>query len=211
MDQPTTEAWARSLNISTAPTPPAVSGYEEPCRFSAREIAIRAVILQGVVAVASEVDPEPVIDWYRDQGVWDRVSPRERGFLRDPNSLGPDAWNALRWHQEAEWALLWVVGKVEWLGLPNHRCDTRRLVDEIIPPLGSEIGPFLASAELRSPGLLLAEDDRHYDLWCRYFQTRREEPHRLPSDLDASVLYQRRYAFEWLQGIEAWDEVQCDA
>jgi Domain of unknown function (DUF4272) len=211
MDRPTTEAWARSLNISTAPTPPAVEDYDEPCHFSAREIATRVLIIHGVVAVASGVDPEPIAHWYREQGVWDQVSPQEQGFLTDPESRGPDARNSLGWQQEAEWALLWVVGKVEWLGLPNRRCDTRRIVDEIIPPLGSEIEPFLASAKLQSPGLLLAEDDRHYDLWCRYFQTHREEPHRLPCDLDTSVLYQRRYAFEWLDGIEAWDDVRCDS
>ena len=211
MGQPTTEEWARSLDISTDPTPLAVADYDVPCAFSTREIATRILILHGVVAVASEVEPEPVTDWYREQGIWDHVSPREQGFLLAPNSVGSDALNSLRWHQETEWTLLWMIGKVELLGLPNRRCDTRRLVDEIIPPLGSEIEPFLASAELCPPGLVLAEDDRHYELWCQYHQARRTGPERLPIDLDVSVLYHRRYAFEWLQGIEAWDDVQCDA
>ncbi len=211
MRQPTTEEWARSLKISTAVTPPAIANYDEPCAFSARDIATRVIVLQGVVAVAYEVDPEPVVDWYREQGVWEQVSPQEKGFLLNPASIGPDVRNGLRWHQEAEWALLWVVGKVDWLGLPTHHCDSRRLVDEIIPALGSEIEPFLESSEVRSPGVLLAEDNRHYDLWCRYLQSRRKKLDRLPRDLDVSVLYERRYAFQWLQGIEAWDDVKCDA
>jgi hypothetical protein len=209
--QPTTEAWAQSHGISTAPTPPRVEGYDEPCPFTARQVATRAVILQGVVAVASEVDPVPVVEWCRDQGVWEQVSPREKSFLLDPASLTQNDWHSLRWHQEAEWALLWVVRKVEALGLPIRQCDTRRLVDEIIPPLGSDIERFLASAKLRCPGVLLAEDDRHYNLWCRYFQDRRGGAHLLPADLEVSVLYERQYAFEWLHGIEAWDDVQCDA
>ena len=209
--QPTTEEWGRAHGISTVPAPPAIQGYDEPCPFSARQIATRAVILQGVVAVASELDLDPVIEWYREQGIWDQVSPKEQAFLLDPASLNRDDRNNLRWHQEAEWTLLWVIGKVEALGLPTRKCDTRRLVDEIIPALGSDIEPFLMSAELRSPGVLLAEDDRHYNLWCRYFQTRREDSHLLPSDLEFSVLYERQYAFEWLHGIEAWDKVQCDA
>lgn len=209
--QPTTEEWARDLGISTAPTPPAIEGHDEPRPFTARQIATRAIILQGVVAVASEVDPDPVIEWYRVQDVWDQVSPKEQAFLLDPASLTRDEWNSLRWHQEAEWTLLWVVGKVEALGLPTRQCDTPRLVNEIIPALGSDIEPFLSSAELRPPGILLAEDDRHYNLWCRYFQTRREGTHMLPSDLEFSVLYERQYAFEWLHDIEAWDDVQCDA
>ena len=209
--QPDTQEWARSHGISTAPTLAAVAGYDEPCAFTARQIATRAVVLQGVVAVASEVDPEPVVEWYREQGVWEHVSPGEQEFLVAPDSLDRDGWNALRWRQEAEWTLLWVVGKVEALGLPIRQCDTRRLVDEIIPALGSDIEPFLASAALRPPGILLAEDDRHYDLWCRYHQTRRESVRKVPRDLDVNVLYQRQYAFEWLHGIEAWDNVQCDA
>ena len=107
--------------------------------------------------------------------------------------------------------MLWVVAKVDHLGLPTRQCNTRRMVDEIIPPLGSDVEPFLASATLRPPGELLAENDRHYNLWCRYFQTRRDPPETLPSDLNFDVLYQREYAFEWLQGIEKWDDVQCDS
>jgi hypothetical protein len=104
-----------------------------------------------------------------------------------------------------------MVGKIHSLGLPVRQCDTRQLVDEIIPALGSDIEPFLASAVVRPAGDLLAEDDRHYRLWCCYHQDRRDGRHLLPSDLDVSVLYQRQYAFEWLHGINAWDDVQCDA
>ena len=209
--QPSTEEWGRGFGISTEPTPPAIEGHGEPCPYTARQIATRAIILQGVVAVASQVDPDPVIEWYREQGVWNQVSRKEQSFLLNPASLTRDERNQLRWHQEAVWTLLWAVHKVEVLGLPTRQCDTRRLVDEIVPALGSDVEPFLASAEIRSPGELLAEDDRHYDLWCRYFQTRREGSHLLPSDLNFSVLYERQYAFEWLHGIEDWDDVQCDA
>jgi hypothetical protein len=208
---PTTEEWARSLGISTAPTPPVVEGYEERSPFTARQVATRAVILQGVVAVASGVDPEPVAEWLRDLGVWEAVSPRERSLLLDSSSVSQDAIHGFRWRQEAEWALLWTVGKVEVLGLPTQQCDTRRLVDEIMPALGSSIESFLASAQMRSPGVLLAEDDRHYNLWCHYIRTRREGSHMLPSDLQEPILYQRQYAFEWLHGIEEWDNVRCDA
>lgn len=209
--RPTTEQWARSFDISTAPTPPAVANYDEGCPFSAREVAERALVLHGVAAAAYGVDPQPIVDWYNDQGLWHAVSPKEREFLIDPVVVGQDERLRLRWRQEAEWALLWVIGKIEQLGLPTRQCDTRRLVDEIVPALGSDIEAFLSSAALRPPGQLLAEDDRHYELWCRYFQTRREQPHLLPYDLDVNVLHQRQYAFEWLHGIEAWDDVQCDA
>jgi Domain of unknown function (DUF4272) len=208
---PTTEEWAKSFGISTAPVAPPIADYDEPCPFDAREIATRAIVLQGVVAVASQVDPKPVIEWLKEQHLWSAVSPNEQAFLLNPEAAGPDNVMRFRWRQEAEWALLWVVGKVDQLGLPIRECDTRRLVDEIIPQLGSDLEPFLSSATLRHPGELLAESDRHYNLWCQYFQTRRQNPESLPSDLNLSVLHQRQYAFEWLQGVEAWDDVRCDA
>jgi hypothetical protein len=206
----TTEGWARSLGISTAPSPPAVEGYTESCPFTARQVASRAVILQGVVAVAAEVEPAPVIEWYQDQGVWEHVTPREMAFLVAPSAADRDQLRRFSWQAEAEWALLWVVGKVESLGLPTRQCDSRRLVDEIIPALGSEIDPFLSSAALRSPGLLLAEDDRHYDLWCLLHSAIRNGESQ-PDDLNYGVLWQRVCAFEWLHGITPWDEVTGDA
>ncbi len=211
MPRLTTEQWAQSHNISTAPSPPRVEDYDEPCPFTARQIGTRAIILQGVVAVASGVDPEPVVEWFRDQRIWKFVSPNEKELLNGPSTLSEEALNKFQWQVEAEWALLWVICKVETLGLPTHQCDTGRLVDEIIPELGSDIKPFLSSAKLRSPGLLLAEEDRHYDLWCRYHQDRRKNHRLIPKDLNVSVLFQRQYAFGWLNGIEAWDDVECDA
>jgi hypothetical protein len=208
---PTTKKWARSHGISTLPTPPSVEKYDEPCPLTARQIGIRAIILQGVVAVAAGVDPEPVVEWLQDRGVWDQVSPAEQAFLLDPSTISQKQRSRFQWHKEAEWTLLWVIGKVKALGLPTRECDTRRLVDEIIPALGSDIELFLASAKVRPPGVLLAEDGRHYDLWCRYFQDRRGGAHLLPDDLLIDVLYQRQYAFEWLHGIESWDDVRCDA
>jgi hypothetical protein len=203
-----TEIWAKSLGLSVKATPPTIEDYSKRCPRSSRQIAVRALILQGVVAVASEVDPEPIMEWFHKQRLWRNVTPEEKAFLND---LSPtkDQRNKFGWHQEAEWTLLWVIGKVESLGLPTRECDTRRMVDEIIPPLGSEIADFLATARVREPGVLLAEDDRTYNMWCYAQKARRKG--ELPTDLNWSVLYERRYAFEWLDGMQDWDDVTCDA
>jgi hypothetical protein len=203
-----TEAWARSHGISVKPNLPEIRGYNKPYARSAKKIAVRTVILQGVVAVGFHVDPKPVIKWFKNQHVWEHVTPEEKAFLlnRSPTS---QLRNSFCWHQEAEWTLLWVIGKVESLGLPTRQCDTKRLVDEIIPPLGSDIAQFISTARLRKPGKLLAEDDRTYNLWC-YAQAARRKG-SVPEDLVWPVLYERRYAFEWLDGFQEWDDVTCDA
>ena len=80
------------------------------------------------------------------QRLWRGVTPEEKAFQNNPSPTKEER-NKLFWHQEAEWTLLWVIGKVESLGLPTRECDTRRLVDEIIPPLGSDIADFVATAK----------------------------------------------------------------
>src|SRR5690348_16585006 len=80
-----TEAWADSLRISVEPTPPTVVGYAKLCPRSAAQIAVRAVILQGVVAAACEVDPEPIVDWFHDQSIWGEVTRTEKAFLQSPS------------------------------------------------------------------------------------------------------------------------------
>jgi hypothetical protein len=204
-----TEAWARSLDIATELLPPAIEGYNKRWPRSARQVAVRTIILQGVVSVAAGVDPGPVVEWFRKQRLWRSVTPEERAFLTATAPAEEDC-RRLGWHAEAEWALLWAIGKVEALGLPTHLCDSRRICREIMPALGSDVTGFIASAQMRPPGLLLAEDDRTYDLWC-YAQGARRKCKPLPDDLDLSVLYERRYAFEWLDGADKWDNVTCDA
>lgn len=203
-----TREWAKSLGISTALNPRPVADYTRRYGRTAQQVATRALILQGVVAVTAGVAPEPVVNWFRSQRLWRAVTPEERTFLAGP-SRSKTLRARLAAHQEAEWTLLWMVGKVAALGLPDHGCDTRRLADRIVPALGADVEPFLASAVLRQPAALLAEDDRTYNLWCLAQEARRRD--RLPNDFCWEVLYERRYAFEWLDGTEAWDNVTCDA
>ena len=173
----------------------------------AEDVAIRAIILHCVAAVGYEVDPHPIIDWLKDQGVWEDVSPDEQAFLCADNPSDKECSDA-RWRQEAQWALLWAIGKVESLGLPTHTCDTRRLVGEIMPALGDPIDSFVSSAELRPPSELLGEDDRTYNLHCYARQAYRQDA--MPDDLVYDVLFQRHYAFEWLSGEDDWDSVRTD-
>ena len=204
-----TSKWAESLKINTAELLPPVRGYSKPYARTAREVATRAIILQGVIAVAYKVAAAPIVKWFRAGGIWRGVTSQERDLLLGAELPEADGFQ-WQWKQEAEWTLLWMIGKVESLGLPTRCCDTRRLVDEIIPPLGQSLRGFIGGAKLRSPGTLLAEDDRTCDLWCRALAVQRRGE-TLPPDLNLAVLRERRYAFEWMDGNQDWDEVTCDA
>jgi hypothetical protein len=205
----TTKAWAESLKVETLDELPPVPGFSKVYARSAREIAIRALVLQGVAAVAYEVPAAPIIGWFKEQSIWESVTPLERNFLLAGKCPAAEQIQH-QWKQEAEWTLFWMIGKVESLGLPTRCCDTRRLVDEIVPALGADVREFIDQAELRVPGALLAEDDRTYDLWCHVFAAQRRAE-KLPTDLNVAVLRERGYAFEWLDGNQDWDDVTCDA
>ena len=203
----TTREWAASRGICVDDSVPAIAGYFEPYHRTARDVAIRAVVLHCVVATGYGVEPRPLVSWLRDEGIWDQVSPREQAFLTAESRSEKES-GVFRWREEAEWALLWMVRKVDALGLPDHKCDTRRMCDDIMPPVGSPIGPFVDSAVLRPPAELLGEDDRIYDLHCRARKAHVAAP--LPDDMIYTVLYQRHYAFDWVHFGDPWDEVQCD-
>jgi hypothetical protein len=201
--------WAKSQGIDVAENPSSLALSIEKYPRTAHEIAVRAIILQGVVAVAYGVEAQPVIEWFQQQHIWEAVSPQEQAFLFDKGD-SEERLNKFQAHQEAEWALLWMIGKIDALGLPTHFCDTKKLVDEVIPALGSNILDFVSSAALWDNNLLLAEDLRTYNLWCFALRDRRENK-TLPDDLNLMVLYERRYAFEWLDSLDEWDRIVCDA
>lgn len=202
-----TQDFALAHGVCGDETIPAVENYDEPPAKTAAEIARRAIILHGVAAVGFGVDAEMVLDWLVSQGLQDDMSPAELQLF-ESSELTEQEGALAAWRIEAEWALLWTIGKVETLGLPNQSCDTGLLVDEIMPPLGESIEPFVASAQLRSPGEILAEDDRHYNLHCYVRQAMKTDS--VPADLIYQALYQRCYAFEWLKGEEEWDDVRTD-
>jgi len=212
--------WTKLHNESVEDVPPEEVSFTERYPRTAREIAVRAIILQNVIDVAynlqhvvdgtDAVDAETMIAWFQAQGIWEAVTPQEKAFLLSPTPT-LEQCHDFQQHQEAEWTLLWMIGKVEALGLPTHFCDGLRLADEtIMPGLLTDIESFLSSVELHDPGILLAEDDRTYNLWCYALQDRRYN-RPLPYDLNLTVLYERRYAFEWLNSTDEWDHVTCDA
>ena len=201
-----TKDWAASHGVNVDNVVPPAEDYNEPSKRTDKEVAIRTIILHSVAAVGYGVDTQPIIDWLKDQDVWDHVSPNERAFFDNMSPSDKELSDA-RWRQEAQWALLWTITMIESLGLPTQTCDTGRLMDEIMPALGDSINPFVSSAKLRSPSQLLAEEDRTYNLHCYALQAYRAET--MPDDLVYDVLFQRHYAFDWLNG-ENWDSIRCD-
>ena len=206
-----TKEWAESHGIDTRDVLPPVEDYDEPYKRTAEEIAVRAIILHAVAAAGHGINREPIIEWFKNQNIWDQVSPREQTFLLSsvPSRLLEEDRKGARWFQEALWALLWTIQKVETIGLPTKTCDARRLAKEIMPELGDEIQPFVSSAKLRPLPTIRAEDERVYTLHREAHQA--YEQGEIPDDLVYGVSLQRHYAFEWLRSGNDWDDVISNA
>ncbi len=202
-----TKDWAAANGICIDERAPAVHGSNGSHSRTGSEVAARAIILHCVAAVGYGVDAPHVAEWLTSEGLWSSVSPKEQVLLSGGPVSERDR-NAACWRQESEWTLLWAIGKVESLGLPTRTCDTRRLVDEIMPALGDSTAEFISTAELRSPGELLGEDDRAYTLHCLAIPAHRTKS--LPDDLLSPVLFERCYAFEWIGDTCGWDDVTVD-
>lgn len=202
-----TKAWAATHGVCTTAIVPTVQDCHEKCPRSPAEVARRAIVLHCVAAVGCGVKVQPVIGWLKNESLWPAVSPVEQAFFTTRNPTKKQI-NAARWRQESQWALLWSIGYVRSLGLPTKTCDTRKLVDEIMPGLGDSVQEFVISARLRPPGWILAEEDRTYNLLCYARQAART--HAMPEDLIFDVLNERHYAFSWLGSNDNWDHVDMD-
>ncbi|TWT38893.1 DUF4272 domain-containing protein [Blastopirellula retiformator] len=204
----TTKQFAIAHKVWSEEVVPAIPDCEEALPETAVEIARRILILHGVAAVGYGVDGGEVFEWLDSQGLTGDISPWELALLKADEPSERNCSIAV-WRPEAAWALLWTIGKITTLGLPTKTCDTAKLVDELIPPLGGSIDAFVQSAQLRPAGEILAEHDRHYNLHC-YVRQAVKGRSPLPRDLQYPVLWQRCYAFEWIYDADHWDDVTVD-
>jgi len=203
-----TKEWAESINIDTRDIlPPAEDITESYCR-TASEVAVRTIILHSIAAAGSGIDRERITGWLQDQNLWEHASPHERSVLQSPRMFREDRSGA-QWVQEAQWALLWTIQRVEILGLPTKTCDSVKLVDEIMPVLGGDdIDGYITSVEFRPAAEIASENDRISRLY--YYAVKAADREEMPEDLIFSVLYNRYYAFRWLTSYEPWDDVNTD-
>jgi hypothetical protein len=76
-----TKLWAESLKVSGDPDLTPVADFSKPYARTARQVAARAIVLQGVSAVAYEVEAQSIVEWFQAQDIWSDVTPQERAFI----------------------------------------------------------------------------------------------------------------------------------
>lgn len=179
---------------------------------SSKDIAQRAVTLFGVAAY-SEIISDETLGLKRAQDeffhlhdlfkIESSLSMKERTHIFSENA---EKASIFTWRYEACGALLWVLGLIEFKNY--HDQFSVEDLYNIITSYKS-IDELLDSVKLRS----IEEIFKQQDLVMRYRWACIETKEQYPN-LNASVLYERHYAFNWvltkLLG-EEWDETQTPA
>lgn len=83
-----TKDWASLLKVCVTDKVPPVDDYSEPHSRSVAEVAARAIVLHCMAAAGYGVDRQSVVEWLKDESLWEVVSPHEKVLLcsEDPSN-----------------------------------------------------------------------------------------------------------------------------
>lgn len=176
---------------------------------SGEEIARRALALFGVVAVSFGADRQEVLDWLRDAGLVEELSPVEAKFINEPTPSRQQIINA-SWYSERLIMLLWALNIADLPGA-DEQCDTAVLQDVLPPYADVSAADFLTRAKARCEDELRAMAEDMADLhWEARDAAINKRPPRQPVEL--GIIQERHYAINWITGYDGvpWDEVTTD-
>ncbi len=181
---------------------------------SPQEVARRALVFHSLLGVIFYHRPLDVVEWVREEGLWEELTPREKEIFQIPlmEDEGERVWklrsmqsNRITWRMEALYALLWSLGKIDILGWPSGQSDADP-VGSAVPQLGESTKSFIENAELRP----LAEIADQADLMFRLthaLQKAKEENGEAPQGVEPFTVYEWHLALQWICHGWEWAEI----
>lgn len=188
----------------------------EICLKRKEEMVRRAIVLFAL-AVYSEVllseNPDPTeARNYFDKideiySIRNDLTPLEETYLNNPDPSEAERIQFL-WKYECCAVLLWASGIVEELPYPSEICD--------IPVIAAIFWQHKNFEDLFSKGIPRKQEEiadaadltLRYDWACTDARMNQKD---IPASLDAAVVMERHYTFNWLLGANQganWDEIQ---
>ena len=175
---------------------------------SAREVAVRALIVRAVAACAAGESKSNAVAWLKKERLWSRSTPLEKRFLLERASA--ERRIAFSWKLEALTPLIWATQRIEAMPSLSERSDARLLEHAVVRPPHST-REYLSSSSLRTKKELLEEYEKVYEAHWQVRDARlRKKP--APKRIDPDVVYERHYGFNWVMGYMAqeWDDITTD-
>lgn len=195
-------------NVPFVPHLPIIEDEETAQIREVEEIVRRAMALNIVAVKGEGLEQERVLEIIEEYNLSNAFSLKEKEFIQNENPSQQELVN-FTWRYESYWVLLWALGYIEKLSRPDQICDVPRAVRIMVDRTAEE---FIKDAKLRSTNEILDAADLiyRYDWAC---VDARINGRVAPAELDASVVYERHYALNWLIGYAEnadWDDISTD-
>ncbi|WP_421547063.1 DUF4272 domain-containing protein [Pseudomonas sp. QD4] len=201
------EALLRAEGVPLPAGLPAIATQANAHPRSTDAVAYRAMALLVVSAKGSGLDQPTVDKLVEGYNLTPRFTPEESLFIANPQ---PSEEQRIKfsWRYESAWVLLWALGYVDTLDKPQNVCDVNSAAAIMLKRTPEE---FIADAKPRPLQEVLDQTDRTYRYDWNVVEARMKNT-APPAGLDASVTYERHYAFNWLMGYmgQEWDDVNTD-
>ncbi len=171
------------------------------------EVAERILALLAVIGKVHQGNDSRFTDWFRNNSIGEYLSHQESIFL---NTDSPEQ-NVIRdfsWRAEALTSLLWGINFITDMPPLNQEFDvysTNGLSEIINNP-----DEFKNKIQLRSDSEL---NEMENELYNQHWRVRDAQlfGKEMPSELNPSIVYERRYGLSWLVGWgDDWDDVPTD-
>ena len=175
-----------------------------------QDVARRALALFATTGVAFGADRDEVIDWLRENKLWEELSPMELAFLENPSPSEKVIVNR-GWDSECLIVLAWALGHVSRLPAADEECELGELGETFPPFADINADTFVAGARLRPDDELRQLQDDCFNLHAegRYARLQNRAP-RQPVNIE--IIQERHRAINWVNGYDGapWDEVTSD-
>jgi len=176
---------------------------------TAKECAIRCVVLYCVVAAGNGENKSRIISWLKEQNLWNATSPEEKDFLTTRKPERSQVINAT-WRIEALSVLLWALEKVKSATDLSESCDVSE-VQAACRFFLKDAADFINFAHLRDEAEV---EDLYEEIYQAHWEIRDAQIHNRPApdEYISGVVMERHYALNWLTGYlsQDWDDITTD-
>lgn len=174
----------------------------EPVKVAERILALFAVI--GKVHQGNSIEFQ---DWFTNNSIEKYLSNEEATFIKTNEPQENEIIN-FSWRAEALISLLWSIKLIKDMPALNQQYDVYSVknINEII----NNPDDFKSKIELRPDKELKSME---FELYHQHWRVRDAQlfEKKMPSELNPSIVYERRYALSWLIGDgDDWDDVPTD-
>ncbi|PTB97265.1 hypothetical protein C9994_03555 [Marivirga lumbricoides] len=183
---------------------------------SAYDAGCRMMILYTIsYAVHELTERDNIIQWFKDENIWDKVSPNEKKFLTELNPE-EELIMDLSWRIESALTLGWCLNKIKTLPRLDNDNNEKEIEEfqRNVPELGDPLQLFLTQLEYRDFNEIY-EENLLNELATTYFRNLMFNGKKDETNINRFTSFERHQVLNWLRTYyadeseitgELWDE-----